>query len=492
MSEKKAIIKDMFQLTFARYCSQGVGFFTSIILRRFLGPFYIGIWSLLKIISEYSIYLSLGVNEGMSYAIPYLVGRNEKKSEEEIKDIAFNFIFFTTLLSSIAVIIATIFLRNKYPVEVVVGLFALSIYMLLDRICSYYMLLLRARKNFSILSKAIIFDAVINICLIVLLVKEFKIYGFYAVVIILAVLNTVFMHLFARYKVNLNFRFTGVVKLIKIGFPITIVGLLQSVLASMDRIMIAKMIGVVFVGYYSVSIMTKNYITQFSNFGTVLYPRILEAFGRNESIEDIKKYAVVPQKVNAYTLPLLLGAIFFIAPVLIKAVLPKFIPGILAIQILLVDMFFRSCHAQPTHFLIVIKKQSKIIFVTTFSIFLTIMLNYVLVKMGYGIYGVAAATSIVSIFIFITLQIYAMRYFAKVKEICLFFIEMVMPFLYTTLLVLLIENFVRFPNMHVNAAVKCFILFIFSIPLLVYINNRTQVIRLIIGMIRDAVLLKRD
>lgn len=53
ISEKEHIIKETIQLTSARYFSQGLGFVTAIALRRFLGPFYMGLWSLFRIISDY-------------------------------------------------------------------------------------------------------------------------------------------------------------------------------------------------------------------------------------------------------------------------------------------------------------------------------------------------------------------------------------------------------------------------------------------------------
>ncbi len=491
MKEKKEIIKDTFRLTAARYVSQFLGFFTSIAMRRFLGPFYTGIWSLLSLIGDYTYYFLLGINEGVCYSIPILAGQKKESEIEEVKNVTFNFVFVVSCLTSIGVAIAAFIVRNRYPIEVVIGLFALSLYIFVDRICTYYMNLLRARKNFAVLSSAIVFDAAINLCLIMLLVKNFKIYGLYAAVVILSILNTMFIHTFVRYKINLGFRLAGIGKLMKIGFPLAVLGFLQRILSSLDTIMIAKMIGITFVGYYSVSIMAKNYMDQLSSFGTVLYPRLLEAFGRNGRVEDIKKYAIIPPKINAYILPLLLGWIFFVAPVLVKAILPKFIPGILAIQILLIDMFFRSCSPQFMHFLIALKKQSKVIFVTVLSIFLTVILNYFFIKAGYGIYGIAFATSLVSFFGFVSLQVYAMRHFAGAKEMLLFFLEIIAPFLYTAIIVLLMEKFIKLPNMYIALMVKCVALLIFSSPLLIYINRLTGIVNILIGILTDRISTKR-
>ncbi|MBI4707945.1 MAG: oligosaccharide flippase family protein [Candidatus Omnitrophica bacterium] len=490
MHRKKQIIKDTFKLTFARYCSQGIGFFTSIAMRRFLGPFYIGIWSLLKITMDYSTYLLLGVNEGLGYKIPALMGQNKSEEEERIKDAGFSFVFIISLVTSIILLISAFVLRKNYPIEVIIGIIVLSLYILLDRICGFYMLLLRARKNFSMLSKAIIFDAATNLILIFLFVRNFKIYGLYIAVMVLSVLNTVFIHVQAKYKVNFVLNFKGLGNILKVGFPITAMGFLDWILASADRIMIAKMIGVTYVGFYSVSIMTKSYISQLSSFGTVIYPHLIEDFSKKENINDIKKYAIVPPKVNAYTLPLLLGIIFFSAPVLIKLVLPKFSPGILAIQILLIDMFFRACYPQAIHFIVALKKQARILPIMGVAIILSVVGNYLMIKKGYGIYGVAATTSTVSFFSFVAIQTYALKHFARPKEIVLFFVEILAPFVYTMIFVLLLNKIIQIQNLYVGTLIKISILFIISLPLLFYINKKTQVLNLVVGIIKDKIKLK--
>jgi O-antigen/teichoic acid export membrane protein len=478
---KKLIIRDTFQLTFARYCSQAIGFFTSIGMRRFLGPYYTGIWSIFKIISDYSSYVSLGVSEGAGYQIPFLIGQDNRQKEERTKDTAFSFIFLTSLAASLILLVVVIFLRDKYPVEVIAGLFILSIYIILDRLCGYYMLLLRARNNFSALSKAIVFDAFIKLILVFLLVKNFKIYGLYFTLISISILNVFFIHALVRYKINLTLKLSGLSEIIRIGLPITVMGFLEGILTTIDMIMIAKMIGVIFVGYYSISIMAKSYISKLSSFGTVLYPHLIKDYGKRQDMEDIKKYVLIPPKVNAYILPVLLGVIFFVIPALVKLVLPKFIPGILATQILLIDMFFQSCFPQAVHFLIAIKKTVQIIAITILCIFMAIYGNYIMIKRGYGIYGVAWVTSVISFVHFLLLQAFALKNFLPPRKIFLFFLDIAFPFVYGLIALLLINKFIPAGNIYLAVFIKSSIFILAMLPLLIYINKETKVINHILN-----------
>jgi len=102
---------------------------------------------------EYSSHLFLGVDKGVAYSIPLFVGGNKLKQEEEIKDAAFSFIAVATLLISICLIIAGFLLKNTYPNATVIGIWALAAYMILDKACTYYRTLLRAKRRFSVLVK---------------------------------------------------------------------------------------------------------------------------------------------------------------------------------------------------------------------------------------------------------------------------------------------------------------------------------------------------
>ena len=484
-SKKRRIVKDTLHLTSARYVAQGIGFFTAIAMRRYLGPFYMGIWSLLTIVLGYTSYLFFGVDKGIVNRIPFYAGQGDERSEEEVKNAGFGFMFLISILTGLGLLVTALILRNRFPVEVVVGLCALSVYLVLNNVCTFYQILLRARHNFSVLSKSMIFEACVNLMLVVLLVRNFKIYGLYVAIILITVLNTLFMHVLARYRFSFRFDPGRILSLAKVGLPITIIGFLQWGLSSLDRIMIAKMIGVTFVGYYSIPIMARSYIGQLSSFGTVLYPRILQDYGEKQSINDIRKYAIVPLTINAYLLPVILGLMFFVGAFVIRMVLPKFIPGILAMQILLIDMFFRSCSYQAEHFLIALDKQTRLIPISVCALALNFTMNYIFIKRGFGIYGVAYATSFVTFLGFIAVQYYAMRHFTRSGEIVSFFIKIVTPFIYTVAIVLLLQRFLVMDNKYIEVAARGCLLLVFSLPLFFYINRSTRVLNLIFEILKN-------
>jgi O-antigen/teichoic acid export membrane protein len=479
-SLKERIIKDTAKYNSAQYASQFIGFFIAMAMRGFLGPYLMGIWSLLRIALDYSTLTALGVGEAVAFKIPFLKGKGRKKEQADVANSAFGFLFWASMLSAALIIIGAIIFRYRYPIEVISGLIVIAAYMILQRISSYYLVVLRANSNFFVINRLVIFDSIINLILVFLLVKTFKLYGLYVTVILLAALNCLFMHFLAGYRIVLKFDLKKIYPLIKFGIPLFLLGFLGTIFASIDRIMIAKMIGVVSVGYYSIAIMAKNYLVgATNNFGIVTIPRIMEAYGKEEKIEHIKKFVTVSAEAISYILPSFLGIIFLTVPLFISKVLPQFVPGIIAAQVLLLDIFFRSCCPQARQFLVALGKQARIIPIVVPAILLNIFLNYIFIKKGWGIGGVALGTSIASFFNFTLILFYAMAHFTDYRKILLFFLKIIFPLVYTAVVVVGCNYFISIENPYLKLSLNLTILFFASLPLFVYIDYKTHVLRML-------------
>ncbi len=484
-SLKETIIEDTLKYSSSQYGSQFINIISSVLMTRFLGPYYVGIWAMLKIVLDYCGYLILGVNKAAVYKIPFYLGKGDKKKAVEVQDLAFSFILVASLVASIGLISIGFIFINKWPIEWIVGFFALSVFMILNRIYLFYILLLRAKGNFSVISKGIIFDAIMNLILVVTLVRNFSLFCLFIVICILEVLNTLFLYFLSKYTIRFKFQLKGILELVKYGIPLLLLSVLSMLLRTVDRIMIANMLGLTFVGYYSIAIMGRNYATGISgHLGVVSIPKILGEYGRRENMDDIKKFVIVPTKTIAYLMAPFLALIFFAAPLVVKKFLPQFIPGILSLQILLVSVFFNSCFSQTTQFIIAINKKGKLVIFSVLGILLNIILNYIFIKTGYGIYGVAWGTSLTSFFIFLTIQYYAMAQFEEFKKIVSFFIILLIPFVYILCSVLLIESLICMQNLYVETLFKIMILSIIAIPLFIYIDKDTGVLKSIFRIIR--------
>jgi len=255
------------------------------------------------------------------------------------------------------------------------------------------------------------------------------------------------------------------------------VGVAYTVLISVDKIMIIRMIGAKELGFYSIAILAFTYTNTFPKlFGIVIFPNMQEEYGKTDSKDHIIGYVKKPAIIMAYVFPLLLAAAYFAIPVLVHYVLPKYLLGIMSMKILLAGCFFISLTPLAQNFAISINKQAVLIPMTIAAVGLGMGLNYFMIKAGYGINGVALGTSVAYMVYFVILYYYALKHCEKHANIIKFFISIFLPFLYAVALILLVEKYVHINGILPNAAVKASIFMVTYSPMIIYLNRKTGIV----------------
>jgi O-antigen/teichoic acid export membrane protein len=436
-----------------------------------------GVWSLLRVIMGYASYTNLGTTSTVPYKLPILKGQGKTEEINDLTSVVFNFVTITTFLCSIGSVAYALIFARHLSQELFVGLLVLSVILMSQRVYTYYVILLRAHRNFSVLSKSIIFDAFVNFSLVLLVVGRFKLYGFYAIAVMIPILNVIFIRKYITYDLKLSLNLKGLGEYIKYGFPLFINGILYQVLHSIDKIMIAGMLGLEQLGFYSIAIMTENYGTGIAkNFSIVIQPHFLEDFGAN-GMEKSSRHVVFYSQVTAYFMAILLSLFFIWAPVLIHYVLPAFAPGITALKIFLIAVFFFTISPYSSNFLVALEKQAKLIPITGVSILLNIGLNYTFIKRGHGINGAAVATAISAFISFAVISGYALKHCQRITEIFVFYIKTLFPLLSCLLCIFVVTHFIQMPNMILEMAFRTLVFILLCSPLIFYINRKTGVFK---------------
>lgn len=482
--KKYILIKDTFLYSVGRYMAQGLNFFTAVLMRKFLGPFNMGVWNLLKVVRDYAEYSDLGTNIALSYKFPYHKGKGESFEADKIKDVVFNFAMLGSIVIAVGLVLFSLIFRQSLTKEIYVGLFAVAILIIFQKLYTYYIILLRSNKDFTVLSKSIVFDSVMDLLLILLLVYKFGLYGLYATAIILPILNILYIRRQINYKLKFSFDLNGILSYIKFGFPLFVVTLLLVILNSVDKIMIASMLGLEQLGFFSIAFMAKSYNDEISkNITHIITPHFFEDWGKSEDPLKNSKYVTTVTIIVSYFMVLLLGSVFIVAPVFITYVLPKFIPGITAMKLYIIASFFSALMPFSSQFLIAVRKQYSLMPIMIFTIILNVIFNYVFIRNGFGISGVAAATLISVCISFIMLVSYAMRHFEDMRAILRDLASMLLPIAYTSLVLIFLEGMPKFSNIFLELISKESIFLAFCIPLILFLNQKTSILNMLFAII---------
>jgi len=394
LSNSQKIIWDCAQFSAATVVSQGVGLIRALIIPVLLSPGQLGIWNLMNVVVAYGGNGHLGLLHGMNKMIPTLRGQGQDQLSEVTKDSAF---WFNVFLSSGwlgFVLLASLVVSTNYaaPLRITaVIIFLLGLF-------NYFYSLLRADSRFQIISIGVGGLSILTVILI-------GGFGYFlpdplegALLGFAAAYGMIVLYWFLTGKYHFIFRINRrtLIQAFVMGFPLLALGLLDSLLLSVDRWVIVSTLGETKLGYYALCIMASNLIGLVPvSIASVLYPRMLERYGSDGNPSVMRSLFDGPTRAVTAFMGLLIGGCVLTLPVLIRFLLPEYIPSIPLLNILLPAVFFYASTFIAGNFIVAINRQKFLIVIQVLAILSAIVLDLIVVKMGYGVIGVAWSTAVV-------------------------------------------------------------------------------------------------
>ncbi len=477
MSKKKEIFKQIGIYSGSTQLAQLITLVAAILSRRFLGPLQTGIWSVLQIIVDYSKYSTMGTMEVVTREIPYLIGKGEPAKAEKIKNIAFSFILSTSIFIAVCIALFSFLCRNFFSQEITYGLLSVSVLIVLQRINNLLISLLRCYKKFEVEAGLMIVSAMVNAVLVAFLTYCFKIYGFIWAMILSFLFNIIYI--LWRFNFHFGWEYNGseLKKIMSYGLPLMIIGVLMLGIRSADKIVIVKMAGFEVLGLYSIALMACSYVSNFSvSIAIVFLPHLQERIALHKNIQELEGYLHKSSLTYVAIMPVLIGLVWIFAPVAIHFVLPKFILGIEAMKILSLSTFFVALTQPYQDLLIGLKKHMFLFPVLSFVLVLSFAVDYWVIHAGFGIMGVAAATSLIVLFNFSVIYFLATQQYTDFRKAAIKYVHFVSFAVYFFFIFYALDRWATRSGNLVQTILFQTVIFIISyIPVLVILNRELSI-----------------
>lgn len=482
----------------ATIIAQGIGIFKSVLLPILFVPAQMGIWNLMGVIIGYGANAQLGILDGMNKLIPLLRGQEKLQEIENVKNSVFWFNFFLGALAAVGLVISAFFV----PADYFFYLCLVAVIVFLQLIFFYQFSLLRANSLFGILSRGIVIFSICSVLFILSLAFLFRerVLGalFGLAVANIVVIGYWFLRMEYRFPLQINFSFVR--KSFAIGIPLIIVGMLNVAFISIDRWMIAANLGITVLGYYALGIMVNNMISLIpGSVASTLYPKMLERFAVRKNSTDSANMLLGTLRLGGIVMLIVICAVNFSLPLLIKFFLPKYLPSVLAIKILVLGSFFYSLSTIAGIYLISIDRQRLLIAIQTTLIAVLILSYSIVLKLNYGIAAIAVVTAIgYSIFGFsyICSGVYLVKG-KEYREIFRFMAGLVVPFVLMAILIVAAGSFIvtgTSSGLCLQSSVLSFLLIMaIVLPVAWFLNRDSDLenlIRIELSLLRSAVLNK--
>jgi O-antigen/teichoic acid export membrane protein len=395
----KQVVKNIFIFFISTFLARVAGFLRTFFVANLLGPSNYGLWVTLLIIPRFAPILVLGAGETMMKEYPYYTGKGQMEKAKTVEELT-----YCTVLIAVSFLGFFVFLNNIFPL----ARFGFDInYFLiiaaatsLNMITTFYLLRYMAHQDFKTISYLNVFMSVIGF---VIIVSATYLGGFMGTVAgyflneSLILLAVVIMAIYTIGLTRPKFSWKGIVHTIKVGLPITLIWWIFMIFTTVDRIVAITFLGKASTGYYGLGVSLYASMMLIPEVvGRVLYTKITEGLGKNISPEDLADIVVKPTRVLSLMMTFIIGIAIIVLPKLYITIFPKYLPGLVSAQILLLSSFFLSIIRNGINYMVSTDNEKTVIGLLIFSIGVNVSLNYVFIRAGYGINGIALATLISS------------------------------------------------------------------------------------------------
>lgn len=366
--------------TLSSVFSMAVGFLNM----RWLGPEILGIWSSVTIINSYLPFLQLGIQSGLNLELPVLLGENNQKKAEEVVSTALYFACILAAIMSVIslFVIAFLILFTNTDILVVYGIIAVCIMAVMSCFRLHYIATYRSANAFDKLSKIYLVDCVVSIACI-FGIYYFKYYGLLFYQVVQYAVFTLLMWYFAPYRsTKPSFHKDHFKSLLKRGIFMTAVNQIRGVVESLPRVIILRLGSIIQVGLFSPASVAGTFMNMVpGQVAQYIHPQMSYKYGQTKRARDMWPYF----RTLTIWAPILMlpvaAAGWFLAPVLIEYLFPKYIESIWPIRFMLIGFLF-STKGFARNFMTTIKAYTEVLSLDIFDLLMFLMCPLIVIKVS--------------------------------------------------------------------------------------------------------------
>lgn len=431
------ILRHSVKFNVVNIVSRGLAFLATIVIATVLRPEEYGIIGFLWLWLFYADLINPGMDSAASREMPYLLGRGENEKAEYLQNVAITGKLLYSLLPFTVMTLASFFYSNEL---IRIGLILTAIRYIVIVNVNNWSGFNQARRKFNCVALGNFVRGITTQPLTILLVFLLRVYG----VLIAPIVGALLEFLYYIKKDGINYRFrldlNETRKLVKIGLPLVLLTFIYWGYRMADRTMVAIFLSLRDLGLYTfTATIVAATISLFADFGGVLQPILWTNLGKAKNYIDefksLRRIAVFISIAAAVSITISQIGFYLLTHLLAK----NYIEGIYVFNILALSIFLVSITIIPSVILnsSVINKQTLNAKIRSIGLILNIILNYLIITMGFGIVGVAAATIVTYILVALLLFFVIRGYmFYSGEEFLKFMVTIFTPFIVSFILCL--------------------------------------------------------
>ena len=390
---RDAIAKEFVIFASSSVVMQGSRFIANLWAAKQLSPPTMGIWNALSLILTYTPFITLGVLSGLGRDIPFYRGEGNNKNIVLAQSSALSIAISIAVCVALCVTLFTLAFISDSLLRT--SLLFLAMGIVAQMFFQYLQIYLRSDLLFGLISKQqVLFGGMVFLIVIPLLLL-WGLPGFILGQILTLLIVSAFVLTTGKITLRFGFDLDISKRLIKIGAPIMIAGLLFGLLTTIDRWLILYFLGSEQLGYYTLSIILLSLLMLLPvTISQQMFPRMAQTFGQTKNILALRPFLIKQIVMTTFMLLPLLFGLYWLLPWIVESFIPEYTPGIDAAKIIIIGLSFLSISSGFVNFLNSVNKQMYFLIIQASALAVNVILDILFIKMGKGIEGVATGATI--------------------------------------------------------------------------------------------------
>jgi O-antigen/teichoic acid export membrane protein len=425
-----SILKNSVKFTFVKAISAFIGLPVTIYVATVLVPEEYGIYGLLSLWLIYATLIGPGAINAASREIPVLLGRDQKEEALKVQNISISSELTWMIIPTVVIIGASFFYADTV---LKTGLIIIAISYIAHRLAGIWIRMNFVREKFNTVAGGNLIITLVSPVVILLSVHWLKVYALLVGPLVAHVIALVYY--FTKGAINFRFTFDKreIIRMVKVGIIFQGLGLIFWAFRIADRTIIASTLSLEELGLYTFAIGFLMYaLALFTDFGWVLQPVLWREAGTADSVfegfKDTKRIAVYLALGTAVIIPIAQLVFYLVVTLITK----KYIDSITIFHVLSYNLYLASIGIIPRLILnsSMVNKPKIPLYFFAVGLALNIGLDLWVIRLGYGVIGVAWVTigtqGLVTFILYYFIKDYV---FKAATEFSKFLILIIVPFL---------------------------------------------------------------
>jgi O-antigen/teichoic acid export membrane protein len=395
---RKAILWNTAHVAGATYASRGLAALRSFINARFLGPELYGFWGWLSMLLSFGYYAHAGVQEIVARDVPAARSRGQVAEAQHIAQLGFSWFLPILAVATAAQWLIAVLLPAGTPLIYRAGWMVSGVVMPLEIILCYERVVAKAEERFQAISRSLFIATIVSLVLTVALVTRFRMAGFLVVAILTPLVNVWLLRGRGAYPWGWTWSWPRLRGMIRAGWPILLMVVVFEAMGWIDRALVSAFVGIQGFGYYTLGALLAHCCSVVPEvMAMVIEPNLYFNYARHGEALQVREHVWFPVRTLAYLMPLGLALGDLLVPLIVRAWLPAYIPGIGVMRVLMWATCFTGLAVCTRSLVVALNRTGTALRLYGVAIALNTALGLLAGWQGRGLVGIALSTLVASL-----------------------------------------------------------------------------------------------